>query len=98
MADGEATLGEVKLSLHYLAQGLSRLETHQSEQFQSLTRKVDSLSYVPRGEYVLQISNVVERLEALEEAKQWTTRALVTALIYPIIVAAITFAALALSR
>lgn len=88
MAD-DVTMGE-------LARRLDRVETRITEQFSDMHRQLEGLQFVHRDTYLVQMSAITDRLEALEEKNTWIARALVTSIIFPVIVAIIL--ALALTR
>lgn len=58
--------------------------------------QLQSLQYVSREMYLLQTQSLVERIEVLENRSTFYARALVTSVIFPVIVAVII--ALALTR
>lgn len=58
--------------------------------------QLQSLQYVSRETYLLQITALVERVEVLENRSAFYARALVTSVIFPVLVAVII--AMALTR
>jgi hypothetical protein len=75
----EVTLGE-------LSRGLAALEVRINEQFGNVNRRLDSLGYVPRGEYELQIKNLQADIRELEDSKKWMVRSLVVAFLFPLVI------------
>lgn len=78
--NGEVTLGE-------LSRGLEKLETHMNGGFAAVNRRLDSLQFVPRGEFKIQIDALGEDIKELKDSKQWMQRALVGSLLFPVLVA-----------
>lgn len=79
MAD-DVTMGE-------LARRLDRVEGRIAEQFGDMHRQIEGLQFVHRDTYLVQMAAMTARLETLEEKNRWTARALVTSIIFPVIVA-----------
>lgn len=78
----EVTIGE-------LARRLDGLERSIGRQFDSVTRQITSLSFVSRDAYEAQREAIMERLIELEEGRKWMARAVITALLFPVITAII---------
>ena len=78
----DVTLGEI-------FRGLGSLEGRMNEKFAQVHRRLDNLEFVPRGEHNLQVKELGERISDLEDAKKWTSRTLVAAFLYPLLVAAV---------
>lgn len=79
MAPDEVTLGEV-------SRALVSLEGRINEQFRTVNQRLDSLGYVPRGEYELQIKNLQADIRELEDSKKWMVRSLVVAFLFPLVI------------
>jgi hypothetical protein len=80
-APDDVTLGEI-------ARNLAALRTDMGDRFQQVNQRLDSLEYVPRGEYQLKVEQLSDDIKELQGSKQWMSRALVTALVLPALVAA----------
>jgi hypothetical protein len=76
MPPDEVTLGELRLGLAHLSEGLTRLEQNQSDQFRTLNQKVDTLAYVPRGEYQVQMGALIDKFAVLEASHAETKESL----------------------
>jgi hypothetical protein len=75
------TLGEI-------ARNLAALRADMGDRFGQVNKRLDSLEYVPRGEYQLKVDQMSDDIKELQGSKQWMSRALVTALVLPALVAA----------
>jgi hypothetical protein len=82
MPDGEITLGEVNRSLISLEQRINL-------QFSSINKRLDSLQFVPRGEYEIQIRNLKDEVDELQESKKWLVRSLVISFLFPLLIAVV---------
>lgn len=78
----DVTLGEI-------ARGLVSLEARMGEKFNQVNRRLDTMEFVPRGEYAVQIQHLMEEIKDLQDAKRWTARTLVASFLYPVLVAAV---------
>ncbi len=76
------TLGE-------LSRSLAGLERRMDAGFGAIGRRLDNLEFVPRGEHNLQVKELSDRVKDLEESKKWTSRTLIAAFLYPVLVAAV---------
>lgn len=74
------TLGE-------LSRRLAAHERRMDQRFDTVNRRLDALQYVGKETYELQVSQMNQRVEALEEARRWTVRTLVAAFLYPLALA-----------
>lgn len=84
----EVTIGE-------LSRTIARMDLRVATQFEAVNRRLDSLQFVHRETYSVQMAALVDRLEALEEAKRWTVRTFVASFTFPILVGAIVMQAVA---
>lgn len=89
MPDSEVTIGE-------LSRTLTRMDARMTTQFEAVNRRLDSLQFVNRETYAVQMEAIVDRLEALEDGKRWIARSFVAAFLFPIMVGIIV--ALAVAR
>jgi hypothetical protein len=80
-APDDVTLGEI-------ARNLAALRADMGDRFGQVNKRLDSLEYVPRGEYQLKVDQMSDDIKELQGSKQWMSRALVTALVLPALVAA----------
>lgn len=78
----EITTGE-------LSRRMDAFERHFDNRFDRLTHQINSLQFVTKAEYTLQIKVLEDRIEDLEEAKTWLSRALVLAVLTSIIIPAL---------
>lgn len=81
MADDDVTLGE-------LSRALAALEGRMNDRFGRIDRRLDDMQFVPREIFNVQMKTLEDRVDILEEAKKWIVRTLVSAFIFPVIVAA----------
>lgn len=80
--DDDVTIGE-------LSRRLTDLNARIIDGFNHVNNRLDTLQFVSRETYTIQMGNVIDRVNALEEAKRWTIRTFVAAFIFPVLVAAI---------
>lgn len=85
----EITLGEI-------ARRMDRMEQRMEQGFQNATQQIESLAFVSKDTYEVQMRALNERLgtvdkrqDASEESRRWMVRALVTSLLLPVVVAVI---------
>lgn len=76
----EVTLGEV-------SRALVALEGRINQQFSTVNKRLDTLQYVPRGEYEIQIRSLTDQIRDLEESKKWIVRASVMSFLFPLLIA-----------
>jgi len=76
----EVTLGEV-------SRALVSLEGRINQQFSSVNRRLDTLQYVPRGEYEIQIKSLMDQIKELEDSRKWIVRASVMSFLFPLLIA-----------
>lgn len=79
-AEENVTLGE-------LSRALGALERRMEQGFEHINHRFDRMQFVPREVYEVQARQLIERLDALEEAKKWTVRTLVASFAFPMLVA-----------
>lgn len=72
-----------------IARRLDGFEQRTSAQFDGINRRLDNLQFVPRDTYLVQIDSMTERITGLEERARWFSRALVTAILFPVLTALI---------
>lgn len=79
---GPVTLGEV-------ARALEGLESRMNLGFEQMNRRLDSLQYVPRGEYEIQINTLQSDIRELADSRRWFGRTMVAAFLFPLLIAVI---------
>lgn len=79
-----------------LGRRLDRIEKRVDSQFdnvtrsiENMTRSIENLQFVSRDVFQIEIRGLKERIEDLEDGKRWAFRGVVTALIFPVLVAII---------
>jgi hypothetical protein len=79
----DVTIGE-------LGRRLSAMEGRMNAQFGEVTRRLDSLQFVPRDVYQAEIGTLKVEVSELKSERKSDRRAIVTALVYPTLLAILT--------
>lgn len=84
------------VTLWELARNLDKMESRIDGRFVEVHRRLDSLAFVPRDVYTIEIGALRERVDAIEERSRWLVRTLAAAFLLPLVVGIII--ALAVAR
>jgi hypothetical protein len=86
--ESDVTLGE-------LARSMAQMERRLDARFVEINGRFAQLQFVSREVYDVTVKQLVDRIDALEEAKKWTVRTFVAAFVFPVMVAVTVVAAVA---
>lgn len=77
------------LTIGELGRRLDGFERRIEQRLNSIDRHIESLQFVHRDTYNVEVGNLARRVDDLEESKRWFARGLITALLFPVLVAII---------
>ena len=78
---------EEPVTLGELSRSLAGLERRIEARFDHVNQRLDSLQYVSREAYQIEVEQIKERLDGLEESRRWMVRSLAGSFLFPLALA-----------